>query len=85
MKKRWSKNDLRLLKERYADSRNDELAKIMGRTTQAVALKANKMGLVKSEALRRRRAEKAARWAELDAILADIHKSNNNIYHKSKI
>ena len=46
--KRWSIDDLATLEERYANTGNDELARLLGRSMQAVAVQAHKMGLHKS-------------------------------------
>jgi hypothetical protein len=47
--RRWDKDDLRVLKKRYANNSNEELAAILYRTPQAIAVKAHKMGLHKSD------------------------------------
>ncbi len=49
MSRRWDKDDLRVLKKRYANNSNEELAEILYRTPLAIAVKANKMGLAKSD------------------------------------
>jgi predicted transcriptional regulator len=47
--RRWSKDDLRTLKVRYANTGNGELAEVFRRSPAAVAMQANKMGLKKSD------------------------------------
>lgn len=49
MKKRWDKDDIQILRARYADNSNKELAKILYRSPLAIAVKANNMGLKKSD------------------------------------
>lgn len=48
-RKRWDKDDLKVLKKHYPDMKNEELAKMLYRSTLSVAVKANKMGLKKSK------------------------------------
>lgn len=49
MKRRWDKDDIKILRARYANNSNEELSKILYRSPQAIAVKANKMGLLKSD------------------------------------
>lgn len=49
-RRKWTEVELRLLRENFADSRTDDLAQALGRPYTAVAQKAAKLGLRKSEA-----------------------------------
>lgn len=49
MAKRWDKDDIKVLKKYYPNTKNEDLAKMLYRSTQSVAVKANKMGLKKSK------------------------------------
>ncbi|MDR2890738.1 MAG: HNH endonuclease [Alistipes sp.] len=49
MAKRWDKDDIKILTARYANNSNVELAAILYRSPQSIAVKAHKMGLHKSD------------------------------------
>lgn len=49
MKRFWSNNDIKTLRERYADTGNVELADLLGRSRKSVEQRAFKMGLKKSD------------------------------------
>lgn len=48
----WSAADRELLRRHYADSSTADLARVLGRSVQAVGMQAIKLGLRKSEAWR---------------------------------
>lgn len=49
MRKPWSKVEVQLLREHFADSRTDDIARVLGRPYSAVAQKAASIGLRKSD------------------------------------
>lgn len=53
----WSKEEMKLLSDRYAESVTSELARALGRTSAQVFKKASYMGLRKSAAFKTRMAE----------------------------
>lgn len=53
----WSKKEMQLLRDRYAESPTSELGRAIGRTSAQVFKKASSMGLKKSAAFKTRMAE----------------------------